>query len=212
LIDALSAAPEWQPEISPDGKKVCFTYGDFGAASADIHVANIDGSGEPFEFNADDTATPIADYNCAWSPNGKTIGFTRGAFSAGNLYFGPSNGAGIPGEYGNNDPDNFDGNLDWSRAGNTCQGKVVTILGTAGRDNLKGTAKRDVAVLLKGKDRFRGGGGRDIVCGGPGNDQLGGGAANDILIGGPGDDDLAGGAGRDHCVGGPGKDSKTGCE
>lgn len=201
-----------QPEISPDGKKLCFTFGDLGSDTADVRVANIDGSGDAFEFNPADSGTPLADYNCAWSPDGKTIGYTHGKFSTGDLYFGASSGAGDPQPNGNNDADNFDGNLDWSRASNTCQGKFVTILGTDGRDNLKGTAKRDVAVLLKGKDRFRGRGGRDIVCGGPGDDNLAGGGANDVLTGGPGDDKLGGGPGRDRCIGGPGQDSKTGCE
>lgn len=58
LLNANSATAEWQPEISPDGERICFTLGDFGAAAADVYVANVDGSGTPYEESATDTGTP----------------------------------------------------------------------------------------------------------------------------------------------------------
>ncbi|MSO41423.1 MAG: hypothetical protein EXQ70_05935 [Solirubrobacterales bacterium] len=139
IVDAFTAIPEFQPEISPDGTKLCVTRGAFGSAAADIMVLNVDGSGAPFEESAPEPPGPdVADYDCAWSPDGKTIGWTHGAFGAGDLIFAASDGSGPKTPYGNNSAF-FDGNLDWSRAQNKCNGKLVTILGTTGPDTLTGT-------------------------------------------------------------------------
>lgn len=219
LLDAMSATDEWQPEISPDGTKVCFTFGALFSPAADVNVANIDGSGTPFELSTADVGD-IADYNCGWSPDGQTIAYTHGLLGAGDLRFGQSSGAGDPIAYGNNSAF-FDGNLDWNRAQNKCDGRLVTILGTVGDDDLEGTSGKDVAVMLNGADKFNGKGGNDRVCGGASNDELRGGAGNDKLFGGVGKDELRGGVGRDQltggpgkdrCIGGPGKDSAKSCE
>lgn len=102
-----------------------------------------------------------------------------------------------------------------------CGGKTVTIVGTAGKDRLKGTKRRDVIAGLGGNDVIKGLGGNDILCGGAGNDKLIGGPGNDTLIGqagsdtllgGPGKDKLSGGKGKDRCLGGPVKGKLSGCE
>lgn len=94
-----------------------------------------------------------------------------------------------------------------------CAGKAATIVGTPGRDRLRGTRRADVIVALGGNDTVTALGGADIVCGGPGRDLLKGGpgrdrllgqAGNDRLLGGPGIDRLQGQAGRDVLAGGPG--------
>lgn len=99
-----------------------------------------------------------------------------------------------------------------------CDGKVATIVGTAGNDMLTGTSGDDVIVGLAGDDIIRGGGGDDTICGGDGADGLYGDAGNDrvfgqrdqfhdeddsdswwegdYLHGGPGDDRLDAGLGR----------------
>jgi Ca2+-binding RTX toxin-like protein len=69
-----------------------------------------------------------------------------------------------------------------------CAGRRATIVGTPGRDRLRGTRRADVIVALGGKDRVKAGRGRDLVCGGRGNDRLFGGRGRDRLIGGPGRD------------------------
>jgi Tol biopolymer transport system component len=69
-----------------------------------------------------------------------------------------------------------------------CAGRRATIVGTRGRDRLRGTRRADVIVALGGHDRVRAGRGRDLVCGGRGNDRLFGGPGRDRLIGGPGRD------------------------
>jgi hypothetical protein len=212
LPDAGSGIDEWQPEISPDGTKVCFTFGPLFSANADVYVANIDGAGTPFEFNANDTAMPVADYNCGWSPDGETIGFTRGLTSAGNLYFGPSGGAGDPVVYGNNDSNDFDGNLDWARVPGKCDGRNATIAGDSGADDLVGTPGKDVIVTFEGNDRVKGKGGNDRICAGKGRDTVSGVKGKDRLFGGPGPDKLNGGPDKDRCDGGPGNDIASGCE
>jgi uncharacterized delta-60 repeat protein len=92
-----------------------------------------------------------------------------------------------------------------------CAGRRATIVGTAGRDVLRGTRRADVIVALGGNDVVRAAQGNDIVCGGPGNDTLTGGSGRDRLLGGPGNDRLTGGRGRDTCLGGSGRD-RASCE
>ena len=75
-----------------------------------------------------------------------------------------------------------------------CAGVAVTVIGTMGRDVLKGTGGRDSFLLLDGNDVAKGRGGSDRLCGGSG------------------DDTLNGGPGIDSCVGGPGTDTAEACE
>lgn len=93
-----------------------------------------------------------------------------------------------------------------------CGGKMATIIGSTGKDVLKGTSGKDVIVGLGGRDTIKSRDGKDIVCGGPGRDLLDGGTKRDRLFGGPGKDILRGGTGRDTCVGGPGVDRLRACE
>jgi uncharacterized delta-60 repeat protein len=84
-----------------------------------------------------------------------------------------------------------------------CGGKEATIVGTAGRDTLRGTRRADVIVALGGNDRVVARGGKDLVCGGRGRDRL---------VGGGGKDRLAGGPQRDTCIGGAARDRASTCE
>jgi CSLREA domain-containing protein len=91
-------------------------------------------------------------------------------------------------------------------AAGKCAGKNATVVGSPGRDVLKGTAKRDVIAAKGGNDVVRALGGNDLVCGGKGRDRLIGGGGKDRLVGGAGADTLAGGAGRDTLLGQAGGD------
>jgi Ca2+-binding RTX toxin-like protein len=93
-----------------------------------------------------------------------------------------------------------------------CQGVVINVVGTNGKNNLTGTPGPDGIIGEGGNDRVSGGGGNDGVCGGTGNDRLAGGSGRDRLSGGNGNDNLGGGPGRDTCTGGPGRDRFTSCE
>lgn len=103
-----------------------------------------------------------------------------------------------------------------------CLGRVPTIVGTAGDDDIEGTSGRDVIAGLAGNDTISGLGGRDFICGDAGNDTIelkgtaAGGDGDDTitaatlgsstLIGGGGSDTLRGGFGSDFLRGGPGDD------
>ena len=93
-----------------------------------------------------------------------------------------------------------------------CAGRPATIVGSAGRDTLRGTRRADVIVALGGNDRVFAGGGNDIVCGGSGNDRIAGGRGRDVLLGGSGRDRLTGGPQRDRCLGGGARDRASACE
>jgi uncharacterized delta-60 repeat protein len=94
----------------------------------------------------------------------------------------------------------------------TCAGKVATISGTEGPDQLAGTAGADVIAGAGGNDTISGLGGNDLICGGAGNDSLKGGAGKDVLRGEAGKDVLKGGGSRDTCAGGGGRDRAATCE
>lgn len=91
-----------------------------------------------------------------------------------------------------------------------CNGLKATIVGTAGKDNLRGTKKKDVIAAGAGADKVDALAGKDVVCGEGGNDKLGGGPDADVLVGGPGKDLLKGAGGADKMLGGPGADTLLG--
>ena len=56
--------------------------------------------------------------------------------------------------------------------GARCAGKVATIVGTNGPDQIRGTNGRDVIQARGGDDQITGLGGDDLICGKGGNDQI----------------------------------------
>lgn len=59
-----------EPAWSPDGTKIAYSYES--ADDSEIHVVNVDGTGDVTISNH-----PDADFNPAWSPDGSKIAFTR---------------------------------------------------------------------------------------------------------------------------------------
>ena len=92
----------------------------------------------------------------------------------------------------------------------TCKGRPATVVGTPGRDRLKGTARRDVIAALAGNDDVRGLAGNDLVCAGAGKDVVKAGAGKDLVLGGSGRDRLFGQGGRDRLLGEKGRDTLLG--
>ncbi len=82
-----------------------------------------------------------------------------------------------------------------------CAGRIATVVGTPGRDELRGSVGPDVIASLGGRDRVIGGRGNDRICAGPGRDVINGGPGRDTLVGGRGADRIRGGQGRDRCPG-----------
>jgi subtilisin-like proprotein convertase family protein len=93
----------------------------------------------------------------------------------------------------------------------TCVGRRATIVGTDGRDVLRGTRRADVIVALGGGDAVRSARGNDTVCAGPGRDRVSGGPGRDRIFGEAAADRMTGGPARDFCHGGPGRD-RARCE
>lgn len=107
-----------------------------------------------------------------------------------------------------------------------CNGVPASIVGTPGRDELRGTRRSDVIVGRGGDDVIRGRKGGDLICGDRGDDRIRGGPSSDSsggfgptgaccsrgLFGGPGRDRLTGGVGNDFANGGRGADLVIGNE
>ncbi|MGK7923208.1 MAG: lectin-like protein [Trichodesmium sp.] len=83
------------------------------------------------------------------------------------------------------------------------------IIGLGGNDELSGDAGNDIVIGRGGNDKLRGGSGDDELTGGRGKDRLFGDGGDDILIGGAGNDILNGGEGNDIMIGGKGNDTYT---
>jgi Ca2+-binding RTX toxin-like protein len=115
-------------------------------------------------------------------------------------------------------------------AASECDAMVFdnVIVGTPGRDTLRGTNRRDMIIGYGGDDVIESGSGNDCVSGnagndrvelgagddvgdaGAGHDRLGAGAGNDVVHGGDGNDLLEAGAGNDRVLADAGDDVVTG--
>lgn len=107
-----------------------------------------------------------------------------------------------------------------------CDGSVADIVGTRGKDNIRGTDQDDVIVGLGGDDVISGLNGDDVLCGGKGSDRLffyvhdSRSACqtpsddyyyDDLLLGGRGADKLFGDGYLVFMIGGRGNDVLDGC-
>jgi Tol biopolymer transport system component len=92
----------------------------------------------------------------------------------------------------------------------TCDDRPVTLIGTKGRDVLRGGPRPDVILGLGGNDRINGAGSADLICGAGGRDIVNGGkrasSHGDSIFGGPGADRLTIIVGGGSVSGGPGDD------
>jgi len=105
-----------------------------------------------------------------------------------------------------------------------CEGRTATIIGTPGKDVIKGTKRADVILALGGDDRIRSFSAPDAICAGPGRDTVDAGGngehgGGDLVLGGAGDDKLIlrpelgtlkGGPGNDELIGSRGGDALYG--
>ncbi len=127
LTDATKS--EYQPSISPDGTKLCYTrQTPQMQGTADIYVADLPGGGNQRDIS-DDLAK--GDINCTWSPDGTKIAFSNGIFGTARLMVENANDADtdpavnqLTDDMGSN---NFDGNADWAPDGSPdCPDTAVT--------------------------------------------------------------------------------------
>lgn len=94
--------------------------------------------------------------------------------------------------------------------GHRCKGRLATITGTAGDDDITGTSGDDVIVTLGGDDTVKGGGGDDLICTSGGDDTVNGGAGGDTIVSGGGQDTIGGGSGNDRITAGKANDIANG--
>jgi Tol biopolymer transport system component len=207
-----TAEAEYQPALSPDGTQLCYTRGPFGSATADIYVRS-SASGSDQTAGTDFSDTAAGGFNCAWSNDGTRIAWVEGVFTQGALVSEPfPDSTDTPSALVNNTANHFDGNPDYARKSEQCQGKAASVIGTSGEDDLSGFEFKDVIQALADDDSASGKDGNDVMCGKGGKDTLGGGAGNDDLFGGGGNDVLNGRAGNDECFGAGGNDTFRNCE
>ena len=119
-VVAASGSDEFQPSLSPDGSRMCFTLQlpPSNSSAAEVFVTDTSGPGAGVITNISDNPG-VGDYNCTWSPDGQMIAYVRGTFSQGALVMeraddtspSPIELAQDPGA------NNFDGNPDWAPDG-----------------------------------------------------------------------------------------------
>jgi hypothetical protein len=108
-----SGITEFQPSLSPDGTKVCFTLSNGGFnATASILVADTANPASQIVISS----SGFGDYNCTFSPDGTKIAYVTGTFTSGALVMENSDNSGgfVVLE---DDAANFDGNPDWAPDG-----------------------------------------------------------------------------------------------
>lgn len=110
----VSGAHTFQPSISPDGTRICYTLATMAGlnASASTIVAPLSAASSGTVL----ASSGSGDYNCTWSPDGAFVAYVTGTFSSGKLVMERSdNSSPIPIDLaqdpGGND---FDGNPDWA--------------------------------------------------------------------------------------------------
>ena len=150
---------DYQPALSPDGTKLCFTRGAFGSNDADVKTVNSDGGGTVVDVSDNEGGT--GDYNCAWSPDGARIAFVQGTFTSGYLVHTASNDSDTPSLLVDDTAGHFDGNPDYARVPQNCDGKSANVIGTDNDDTLSGFAFKDVIQALDGNDTANGKAGKD---------------------------------------------------
>jgi Ca2+-binding RTX toxin-like protein len=118
----ISGVHAFQPSISPDGTRICYTTGTGLNTTAAILVAPLSNASN-FTVLA---ASGAGDYNCTWSPDGTLIAYVDGTFTNGDLVMERSDNSGgfVSLETTMN---RFDGNPDWAPDGRPqCQDTTVT--------------------------------------------------------------------------------------
>jgi TolB protein len=116
-------ANDYQPEVSPDGTKICFTRETSGTTK-DLMLASIGGLVDPTPF-----VTGGQNFECAWSPDQTKIAWSGGAFGAGLILMrdttAPANQTTVAQDAGGT---RFDGNPDWAiNFRPVCQDRNVSV-------------------------------------------------------------------------------------
>ncbi len=113
---AISGTDQYQPSISPDGSKICWTeqLTPGNSSTAEIFVASLPFPSTFTDISNDNTQ---GDINCTWSPDGRFIAYVNGTFTSGNLVMKRSDGSSLFPETLETTVGHFDGNPDWAPDG-----------------------------------------------------------------------------------------------
>ncbi len=120
----ISGAHVFQPSISPDGTKLCYTTSTAAgnSTSAAVVAAPLSAPGS-FTVIA---ASGKGDYNCTWSPDGTKIAYTEDYAGNGEIFMNNSDGRGVPIDL-TNAAGVFEGSPDWAPDGRpTCPDVAAT--------------------------------------------------------------------------------------
>jgi RTX calcium-binding nonapeptide repeat (4 copies)/WD40-like Beta Propeller Repeat/Bacterial Ig domain len=113
----ISGAHTFQPSISPDGTRICYTVGLTAGLNntASIFVAPLSSASSGIVL----ASSGAGDYNCTWSPDNAFVAYVTGTFSSGKLVMERSDNSSLFPIDLAQDPgaDNFDGNPDWAPDG-----------------------------------------------------------------------------------------------
>jgi hypothetical protein len=119
---------EFQPSISPDGTRICYTLGAGFSSDTSILVAPLNNL----------AATTIistgsgGNINCVFSPDNNMIAYTQGVFTNGGLVMERASGEDLFPAFLTDEPGHFDGNADWAPDGRA-QCSDVTVKTTPGK-------------------------------------------------------------------------------
>jgi Tol biopolymer transport system component len=119
-VQVVSGLHQFQPSISPDGTKICYTAlpaaGAGGFSSMDsVFVANL--TSPPSAGNLVLASSGAGDYNCTWSPDGTQIAYVQGFGDAGVLEMKRADGSTGPVPIELETANGWDGNPDWAPDG-----------------------------------------------------------------------------------------------
>jgi Tol biopolymer transport system component len=126
----LATDSAFQPSISPDGTKMCYTHGSGFNGTAEIYVTTISTLPAAEGFDLSDSPGMAGDgakasYNCTWSPDGQLIAYVEGQTTQGDLMIERADDSQGPLPIESTSM-HFDGNPDWAPDGTpVCKSKTV---------------------------------------------------------------------------------------
>ena len=111
FVAGAGGVDDWQPAVSPDGARLCYTKGPQNDG-ADLFTVNVANPTSAVAFTAE---MGVGELNCAWSPDGTRVLYTQGRILDGRPRTRAPRTAAIPQKLTSMDVDNhFDGNADWA--------------------------------------------------------------------------------------------------
>jgi Tol biopolymer transport system component len=121
----INGAHVFQPSISPDGTKLCYTMSTQGGNSntAQVLVAPVSAPASVTTI----ANSPKGDYDCTWSPDGTKIAYVEDFGINGAILMKNSDGSSFLPTTLADTPGAFDGNPDWAPDGQpTCPNSAAT--------------------------------------------------------------------------------------